>query len=197
MKKELFYTDDLAYIHDVGFGKFALKSTRGLLDILRQRKILGGLVVDLGCGSGLWARELTNAGYDVLGIDQSSAMIEMAKKKAPKAGFKKASFLNIKLPSCDAVTSLGECFNYLFDKKNSKPELTRLFSRVHNALRPGGLFIFDIVEPGQVTTSTPSVKHSQGQDWAILLKVEEDLKKGTLTRQMTIFRKAGKLYSTQ
>ncbi len=166
-----------------------------MLDILHQRKILGGLVVDLGCGSGLWAHELIKAGYDVLGIDQSAAMIEMAKKKAPKARFKKDSFLNVKLPLCDAVTSIGECFNYLFDKKNSKTELARLFSRVYNALRPGGLFIFDIVEPGQVTTSTPSMRNLQGQDWAILLQVNEDSKKNTLMRKMTIFRKAGKLYS--
>jgi len=122
-------------------------------------------------------------------------MIEMAKKKAPKARFKKDSFLNVKLPLCDAVTSIGECFNYLFDKKNSKTELARLFSRVYNALRPGGLFIFDIVEPGQVTTSTPSMRNLQGQDWAILLQVNEDSKKNTLMRKMTIFRKAGKLYS--
>jgi len=194
LKKDLFYTDDLAYIHDAGFGEFALKSAPGLLNILRQRKIFTGRVVDLGCGCGLWARELTQAGYDVLGIDQSGPMIEIAQKKAPKARFKKESFLNIKLPSCDAVTSLGECFNYLFDKKDSKKELALLFSRVYNALRPGGLFIFDIIQPGQVTASTPSMRHSQGQDWAILLQVEEDFKKGILTRQMTIFRKAGKLY---
>ena len=194
MKKESFYTDDLAYIHDVGFGEFALKSALGLLDILHRRKILEGLVVDLGCGSGLWARELTKAGYNVLGIEQSSAMIEMAKKKAPKARFIKDSFLNVKLPPCDAVTSLGESFNYLFDKKNIKPELTHLFSRVYDALRPGGLFIFDVIESGQVTGSTPNMRHSQGRDWAILLQVNEDPKNNTLTRKMTVFRKAGKLY---
>ena len=102
MKKGLFYADDLAYIHDVGFREFALKSAPGLLSILRQGKILGGLVIDLGCGSGLWAHELSKAGYDVLGIDQSAAMIQIAKKKAPKARFKKDSFLNVKLPLCDA-----------------------------------------------------------------------------------------------
>ncbi len=194
MKKDLFYTDDLAYIHDVGFGDFALKSAPGLLNILRQRKIVGGLVVDLGCGSGLWARELTQAGYDVLGIEQSAAMIEIARKKTRKARFKRDSFLKAKLPLCDAVTSLGECFNYLFDKKNSKKELTLLFSRVYDALRPGGLFIFDVVEPGQGTVATQSMRHLQGRDWAIFLQVNEDPKINTLTRKMTIFRKAGKLY---
>ncbi len=194
MKKDLFYTDDLAYIHDVGFGEFALKSAPGLLNISRQGKIFAGLVVDLGCGSGLWARELTQAGYDVLGIEQSAAMIEIARKKTPKARFKRDSFLKAKLPLCDAVTSLGECFNYLFDKKNSKKELTLLFSRIYDALRPGGLFIFDVVEPGQGTVASQSMRHLQGRGWDIFLQVNEDPKINTLTRKMTIFRKAGKLY---
>jgi hypothetical protein len=51
------YREDLAYIHDVGFGDFALGSAPGILRILARNGIREGLVVDLGCGSGLWARE--------------------------------------------------------------------------------------------------------------------------------------------
>ncbi len=51
-----FYREDLAYIHDVGHADFALRSAPGILEILRDNEISGGLVVDLGCGSGLWAR---------------------------------------------------------------------------------------------------------------------------------------------
>ena len=50
------YKTDLAYIHDVGFGNYATNSAPGLLEILRQAGVSTGLVVDLGCGSGLWAR---------------------------------------------------------------------------------------------------------------------------------------------
>ncbi len=64
-----FYREDLAYVHDVGHAGFALRSAPGILGILRDNGILGGLVVDLGCGSGLWARELLRAGCGVLGID--------------------------------------------------------------------------------------------------------------------------------
>ncbi len=194
MKKDSFYTDDLAYIHDLGFGEFALKSAPFLLETLRQSKIPDGLVVDLGCGSGLWARELTQAGYDVLGIDRSAAMIKTAQKKAPKAQFTQDSFLNVRLPSCDAVTSIGECFNYLFDDKNSKKQLTLLFRRVYDALHHSGLFIFDILEPGQVLSSAPSMRHLEGQGWVIFLQVNEDPKTNMLTRQMTIFRSVSKLY---
>jgi 2-polyprenyl-3-methyl-5-hydroxy-6-metoxy-1,4-benzoquinol methylase len=84
------YKDDLAYIHDVGFGDFAKQSTPGLLKILRQSGITNGLVIDLGCGSGIWAQELIKAGYEVLGVDISTAMIELARKRAPQARFVKA-----------------------------------------------------------------------------------------------------------
>ena len=47
------YREDLAYIHDVGFGDFALEAAPSILEILNRNKIWQGLVVDLGCGSGL------------------------------------------------------------------------------------------------------------------------------------------------
>ncbi len=55
------YKEDLAFIHDIGYGDFALGSAPGILEILDRSEIRGGLIVDLGCGSGLWARELTQA----------------------------------------------------------------------------------------------------------------------------------------
>src|SRR6185295_18594623 len=143
------YQHDLAYIHDAGFGDFAKNSAPGLLEIFRQNAINMGLVVDLGCGSGIWARALSRAGYEVLGIDISPAMIEIARKRVPRGEFRVESLLRFTLPECDAVTSLGECLNYLFDESNSMTQLRRLFGRIYTALKPGGVFVFDIAEPGR------------------------------------------------
>src|SRR5205809_6732458 len=186
------YKGDLAYIHDVGFGDYARNSAPGLLEILRQAGITTGLVVDLGCGSGLWARELVSAGYDVLGIDISPAMIDIARSRVPQGEFKVASLLKAKLPQCAAVTSLGECLNYLFDKNNTVNELRRLFRRVYTSLKPGGVFIFDIAEPGR--GKGPRQKHKEGADWAVLVEVDEDARARRLTRRITSFRKVGELY---
>src|SRR5262245_26473393 len=68
-EKEDPYREDLAYIHDVGFSAFALQAAPGLLALLRRGGVTQGLVVDLGCGTGLWAAELLRAGYQVLGVD--------------------------------------------------------------------------------------------------------------------------------
>ena len=186
------YKNDLAYIHDTGFGDFARNAAPGLLKILRQAGIATGIVVDLGCGSGLWARELVKAGYDVLGIDISEAMIDIARRRVPQGKFQVGSLLRAMLPQCDAVTSLGECFNYLFDK-SSVSELRRLFRRVYTVLKPGGLLIFDIAEPGR--GKGPRQKHKEGDDWAVLVDVDEDTRTNRLTRRITSFRRIGEFYT--
>lgn len=187
------YERDLAYIHDTGFSGFARKAAPGLLRLLRENRVLGGLVVDAGCGSGVWARELSERGYNVLGIDISAYMIRLARRQAPAAKFQVGSFLSATLPPCDAVTSIGECVNYAFDQRSGKKGLADFFRRVHGALRPGGVFIFDIVEPGVAAEGTQR-RFLEGPDWAILLEVREDRRRKTLTRQIVSFRRAGKLY---
>lgn len=45
---------------------------------------------------------------------------------------------------------MGECFNYSFDPRNNRAQLRRLFRRIYEALRPGGVLVFDIVQQGRV-----------------------------------------------
>ncbi len=187
------YRKDLAYIHDAGFSDYARAAAPGLLAILRKHCVADGLVVDLGCGSGRWARELNRAGYRVLGVDQSSDMIRMARRIAPRSKFQVASLLSVNLPACDAITSIGECLNYCFDQRNSREQIRRLFRRVYRALRPGGVFVFDIAEPGRIPKQ-PENKWMAGPGWAVLVSIDGDRKQGTLQRQIVSFRKIGKQY---
>jgi SAM-dependent methyltransferase len=187
------YREDLAYIHDAGFTDFARNAAPGLLGILKRHGIREGLVVDLGCGSGRWAAELNRAGYDVLGVDQSRAMIQLARSIAPRSQFRIGSLLEIDVPPCDAITSIGECLNYTFDQRNSAGAIKRLFRRVYRALRPGGVFIFDIAEPSRVP-KMPERKWIQGPGWAILVQIEGDRERAVLQRRIVTFRKIGKSY---
>ncbi len=187
------YREDLAYIHDVGHANFALRSAPGILKVLEENGIPEGLVVDLGCGSGLWARELLRAGYRVLGIDISEAMIEIAREKAPGAEFRVGSLFEAEIPPCDAVTAVSEVLNYLFDPENEVRGLDLVFGRVYEALRPGGVFVFDLLGPGQVPGGV-SKTFSEGPDWAVLSEKVEDQERGTLTRRIVSFRKVGEHY---
>jgi SAM-dependent methyltransferase len=189
------YREDLAHIHDVGFGHLANNAAQVLLHALRHGGIHQGTAIDLGCGTGLLARELAAAGYGVLGIDISEAMLDIAKERVPTAHFRQESFLKAELPQCVAVAAIGECFNYLFDEDNTEEQaLYALLRHIHEALDPGGLLLFDVAEPGRVPVSGSQQAHTQGEDWAVLMTAEEDLTKGLLTRRITTFRKVGELY---
>lgn len=186
------YQQDLAYVHDVGFTDFVLDAAPELLRRLRAAGIRDGRVVDLGCGSGRWAKILTTAGYDVLGLDLSPAMIRLARRHAPRARFAVASLLSAKIPPCAAVTAIGEAVNYAF-VRNREAELARLFRRVYAALRPGGLFLFDAAGPGQLRGAPPR-SWLEGKDWSLLLEKEEDAARRLLTRRIIVFRKVGAGY---
>lgn len=188
------YKEDLAFIHDVGFSDYAVKSAPGILEILNRNQIREGLVVDLGCGSGLWAQKLAKAHYHVLGVDISESMIAIARTRVPEAEFRVESLSKANIPPCNAVTSIGECLNYLFDPDSDRQTLLQLFHRIYSALTPGGVFIFDIAEPGQVAQGTTTRGFTQGEDWVVLVEKEEDREREMLTRRIITFRKVGEHY---
>ncbi|MEL7244697.1 MAG: class I SAM-dependent methyltransferase [Cyanobacteria bacterium J06573_2] len=187
-----YYKQDLAYIHDVGFSDYCLKSASGILEILRQNNINTGLVIDLGCGSGLWIQELVKSGYQTIGIDISEAFINIARQRVPEADFRVDSLFNAEIPHCNAVTSIGECFNYLFDSENDNQRLIDLFGRIYHSLIPGGIFVFDIATPGQVNPGITTKGFTEGKDWVVLVEKEENLE--ILTRRIITFRCCGEYY---
>ena len=150
--------------------------------------------MDLGCGSGRLAADLLDHGYRVTGVDQSAAILKLARQHAPDAQLVHASLLACDLPGCDAVISIGECINYLADPANSRGRLRKLFRRIHSALRPGGLFVFDFAEPARVPAQSPAKSWMAGEDWAVLVSTTGDAARGKLERRITSFRKRGANY---
>ncbi|MGB3756095.1 MAG: class I SAM-dependent methyltransferase [Rivularia sp. (in: cyanobacteria)] len=187
-----YYKEDLAYIHDVGFSDYCLKSAPGILEILQQNNINTGLVVDLGCGSGLWVQQLVKSGYHAIGIDISPSFIDIARKRVPEAEFRVDSLFNAEIPPCNAVTSIGECFNYLFDSENNNQKLIELFRRIYKALTPGGVFVFDIATQRQENPGITTKGFTEGEDWIVLVEKEE--KREILTRRIITFRCCGEYY---
>jgi SAM-dependent methyltransferase len=181
------YDEDLAYTHDRGFGHVAEAAATYVLTLLPTH----ASVVELGCGSGITARRLTDAGHAVLGIDQSPALIALARERAPNARFTVGSFVSEPLPECDAVLAIGEVLNYLLDEGNTRAALPELFARIHAALRPGGLFLFDLAGPGVLRGD--GIRHfSAGPDWAVLVEYGEQ--GDVLTRHITSFVERGAGY---
>jgi cyclopropane fatty-acyl-phospholipid synthase-like methyltransferase len=152
-------------------------------------------VVDVGCGSGIVARHLVDARYTVVGFDISPAMVRLARKKVPEATFHVAPLTQASLPRCAAVVAIGEVVSYVPAAGRGAgppPAICKFFSRVHEALTPGGVFVFDFIESGVQRTYAAKV-HSD-HDWVIAVHAELDRAKRILTRRIVAIRKVGRQY---
>jgi SAM-dependent methyltransferase len=175
----VFYGRDLAHVHDDGFGGFARDAAPGLLRLLARAGVRRGLVVDLGCGSGIWARILLDAGYDVLGVDASEELLRIARRRAPAARFVHGSLDDVELPRCAAVTALGEVLSY-----GERASLVPVLTRIAGALEPGGVLAFDLVGPGR--EPRPRRSWTEGDGWVVCVDAREEGRR--LTRRIVTFR---------
>ncbi len=104
------------------------------------------LVCDLACGTGTICRLMCEKGYDMIGIDNSLDMLNVAKEKSQDS---KILYLNQDIcdfelyGTVDAITCMLDSVNYLTEDG----DIERLLSLVKNYLNPGGVFIFDINTP--------------------------------------------------
>jgi SAM-dependent methyltransferase len=178
------YSTDLAYIHAVGFGGFAVAVAPEIARILRKAGIDRGRVVEFGCGSGTVARHLHGLGYEVSAFDVSPAMIRLARKSAPGVTFGVASLSSARLPSCDALIGVGEVVTYL---PRGLATLRRFFAKAHAALLPGGVLIFDFIESAR--RRTYDTKTLKGSGWTIAVRATFDPRRRVLTRSMTMTRR--------
>ncbi len=188
------YRNDLAYIHDAGFGHFAREAAPVLLDALKRGGFKHGLVVDLGCGSGILSKFVSDAGYDVLGIDISDPMLALAQRRVPRGQFRSESLLTATIPTCVAVAAVGECLNYLFDAGHSRSKLKALFRRIHEAHRAGRAVLGRCGRARRVPGGGTVKNFWEGEDWVVLATSREDRRRKLLTREITSFRRVGESY---
>lgn len=99
------------------------------------------LVLELACGTGSLTQLLCKQGYDVIGLDFSSDMLEVAREKCPETLFINQDMTEFELyGTVDAIVCYLDSINYITDKR----KLLKMFKLVNNYLNHGGLFIFDI-----------------------------------------------------
>ncbi|HEY8443649.1 MAG TPA: class I SAM-dependent methyltransferase [Clostridia bacterium] len=100
----------------------------------------GGAILDLGCGPGLYAQKLSQAGYEVTGIDFSKRSIAYAIERDKQSKYICQNYLEIDYAErLDAVILI-----YCDYAALTLDERKTLLSKVYRALKPEGLFIFDV-----------------------------------------------------
>ena len=103
------------------------------------------LVLDLACGTGNITIPMAKRGYDMIGLDLSCEMLNVAREKAAAEGLD-TLFLNQDMTemelygTVDAIVCALDGLNYITDPS----DLKKVFALVKNYLNPGGIMIFDI-----------------------------------------------------
>lgn len=115
-----------------------------LKELLKEYGVQDGLVLDLGCGTGTMTELLAADGYDMIGMDNSEEMLEIAREKQIKSGHEILYLLQDMREfelygTVGAVFSICDSLNYITEPE----ELKQVFRWVNNYLDPGGIFIFD------------------------------------------------------
>lgn len=119
-----------------------------LAGLLGDYGIEDGIVLDLGCGTGTLTEMLAEHGFEMIGIDSSPEMLEIAIEKKAKSG-KDILYLNQDMREFElygtvrAVVSICDSVNYITEPES----LVKVFRLVNNYLDQGGIFIFDLNTP--------------------------------------------------
>lgn len=110
--------------------------------IMRDYQIEDGIVLDLGCGTGSLTVRLQEQGYDMIGVDYSMEMLEIAREKSEG---KDILYLEQDMREFElygtvrAVLCVCDSINYILEPE----EVIEVFSLVDNYLDPDGIFLFD------------------------------------------------------
>lgn len=154
---------------------------------LKKRGIENGLVLDLGCGTGRMTKFLSEAGYDLIGIDASEEMLsEAAASNDQGILYLCQDMREFELyGTVRAVISVCDALNYILQEE----ELVTVFSLVSNYLDPGGIFIFDMTTPVKYEEIEEDVIAENRDDCSFIWENEYDGENRLNRYDLTLFVK--------
>jgi SAM-dependent methyltransferase len=193
MASQTYYQSDLAWVHHVGYSQHVERVWPGIVQLLRERGLApGARVLDVGCGSGLLARKLRDAGFAVQGIDASPAMIERARGHEPRADFQVLRLPTGRqpgsegaLPESAAVVSTGHVLNYL----ETRAQIAQALAELARAVRLGGLLAIDLMTDRYCERPDLGAVHAKVEDdWVIVTRFSRP-EPHRFDRAITVFRR--------
>jgi SAM-dependent methyltransferase len=166
IRRTAYYQEDLAMVHHLGFGFHADRCAPGILALLEPLRERDGIVVELGCGSGLLTRHLVDAGLRVIATDASPAMLDLARQHVPEAeDVRQLALPDDPIPSADAIVSVGHVLSYLPDRES----IERSLVAAAQALGPGGVLALDLCDLEWGAHRRNDLPDGRlGDDWAII-----------------------------
>lgn len=127
------------FMDDIPYGEWC----EYVAGLLAEHGIQDGLLLDLGCGTGKLTRRLADRGFDMIGIDLSEEMLEIAREKSDPEQilYLMQDMREFELyGTVRAIVSICDSMNYLMGYE----ELVQVLGLANNYLDPGGIFLFDM-----------------------------------------------------
>ena len=123
-----------------------------LAEWLARRGFAPRTALDMGCGTGVLCGALKARGIEAAGIDLSADMVALACARHPGLRFETADMTAFRARApVDMITCTGDALNHLFDLE----DVERTFQNARANLNPGGLFVFDLLNEGEVPDGEP------------------------------------------
>lgn len=148
--------------------------------------------LDLACGTGSMSLLLAKRGYRVIASDVSEEMLTVAAQKA--AVLERPPFFicqpmqRLRLPEpVDAVFCLLDSLNYLDEPEDCR----RTFERVFRALKPDGVFLFDINTPEKLRSLDGQVFLDENEESYCVWRAEFDEGENCCYYGIDLFRREG------
>ena len=129
------------FMDNIPYGEW----TEYVKELFAEEGITDGILLDLGCGTGSVTELLAKAGFDMIGIDNSEEMLEIAMEKREDSGLDILYLLQDMREfelygTVKGVVSICDSMNYILEDE----DLMDVFRLVHNYLDNEGIFIFDM-----------------------------------------------------
>ncbi len=111
------------------------------------KKIKCKSLLEVGCGTGLLGKKFLCAGYNYLGLDLYSEMVEIAKTESNSNRFVQGDMRNLNLEErFDSVLITGRSISYILENQN----IVDTMNGVHGVLNNDGIFIFDVFNAKEI-----------------------------------------------
>jgi SAM-dependent methyltransferase len=146
--------------------------TAYILSLLQRYSPGSRNILEFGCGTGRYTKELAALGYEVLGIDLSQEMLQKANQlPVDRATFTCGDMRTFRADrTFDAAIAMFHVVSYL----TGNDDLEKAFCTVANHLEPGGVFLFDCWYGPAVLTDRPTTRiRRMSDDRSDLVRIAE------------------------